>query len=238
VVSAGTVVAVTTIAVIVVMSILAMGVKIIRPYEAGIYLRMGRFVRVLDQGFNFVTPLVNMVVRMDLRTQVFNYDPGRVFSEEGRQVRCRVNLYYAVQDPFKAFFKVTNYRTAVQSKAEEEFGRVFSGIKTEDISSSRNLIVSKVRSSLFRYADEFGVEIKGLDMEILGLGSVPCPKCRFENPVQNRYCGGCGSDLWPWDKAQASRTEPERNRSATRASPPHMVRMPRSSDDANQPRIR
>ena len=50
--------------------VITSGVKIVRPYEQAIYMRLGKFVKVLNQGLNFVCPLINEVVKMDLRTEV------------------------------------------------------------------------------------------------------------------------------------------------------------------------
>ena len=48
------------------------GVKIIQPYEQAVYMRLGKYIRVLNQGMNFVCPLINQVVKLDLRTQVLD----------------------------------------------------------------------------------------------------------------------------------------------------------------------
>ena len=48
------------------------GVKIVQPYEQAVYMRLGKFVRVLGQGLNIVTPLINQVVKIDLRTEVMD----------------------------------------------------------------------------------------------------------------------------------------------------------------------
>ena len=52
--------------------VITSGVKIVQPYEQAIYMRLGKFVRVLNQGLNIVCPLINEVVKMDLRTEVLD----------------------------------------------------------------------------------------------------------------------------------------------------------------------
>ena len=42
------------------------GVKIIQPYEQAVYMRLGKYIRVLNQGMNFVCPLINQVVKLDV----------------------------------------------------------------------------------------------------------------------------------------------------------------------------
>ena len=68
----GIVVALLIIVIIAAMVAVLSGVKIIQPYEQAVYMRLGKYIRVLNQGLNFVCPLINQVVKLDLRTQVLD----------------------------------------------------------------------------------------------------------------------------------------------------------------------
>jgi SPFH domain, Band 7 family protein len=85
--------------------ILASGIKIVRPYEQAIYMRLGRFVRVLNQGFNYVTPLINEVVKIDLRTQVLDVPRQEVITKDNSPTNVDAIIYIKVIDPTKAFFQ-------------------------------------------------------------------------------------------------------------------------------------
>ena len=62
------------------------GIKIVQPYEQAIYMRLGKFVRVLDQGLNIVTPLINQVVKIDLRTEVMDVPKQEVITKDNSPV--------------------------------------------------------------------------------------------------------------------------------------------------------
>ena len=94
------------------------GVKIVQPYEQAIYMRLGKFVRVLDQGLNIVTPLVNQVVKIDLRTEVMDVPKQEVITKDNSPVYVDAIIYIKVTDPKNAFVEVTNYRLATVNLAQ------------------------------------------------------------------------------------------------------------------------
>ena len=94
------------IAVIVaVIVVITSGVKIVQPYEQAIYMRLGKFVRVLNQGLNFVCPLINQVVKLDLRTEVLDVPKQEVITKDNSPVEVDAVIYIKVTDPRNAFFE-------------------------------------------------------------------------------------------------------------------------------------
>src|SRR5574344_1103057 len=98
--------------------VITSGVKIVQPYEQAIYMRLGKFVRVLNQGLNFVCPLINQVVKMDLRTEVLDVPKQEVITKDNSPVEVDAVIYIKVTDPKNAFFEVTNYRLATVNLAQ------------------------------------------------------------------------------------------------------------------------
>ena len=66
--------------------VITSGVKIVQPYEQAIYMRLGKFVRVLNQGLNIVCPLINQVVKLDLRTEVLDVPKQEVITKDNSPV--------------------------------------------------------------------------------------------------------------------------------------------------------
>ena len=98
------------IVIVAVIVVITSGVKIVQPYEQAIYMRLGKFVRVLNQGLNFVCPLINQVVKLDLRTEVLDVPKQEVITKDNSPVEVDAVIYIKVTDPKNAFFEVTNYR--------------------------------------------------------------------------------------------------------------------------------
>jgi regulator of protease activity HflC (stomatin/prohibitin superfamily) len=150
--------------VIVVLAIMSSGIKIVRPYEQGIYMRLGRYMRVLNQGFNFVTPLINTVIMIDLRTQVLEVPRQEVITKDNSPTNIDAIIYIKVIDPQKAFFQVTNYRTATIYLAQTTLRSLVGDMELDEILSNRQRINLHLRDVLDEATDKWGVKVEGVEI--------------------------------------------------------------------------
>ncbi len=163
-VNIGVIIALVLLIVIVVLAIMSSGIKIVRPYEQGIYMRLGRYMRVLNQGFNFVTPLVNQVVMIDLRTQVLEVPRQEVITKDNSPTNIDAIIYIKVIDPQKAFFQVTNYRTATIYLAQTTLRSLVGDMRLDEILSNRQRINLHLRDVLDEATDKWGVKVEGVEI--------------------------------------------------------------------------
>ncbi len=150
--------------VIVVLAVMSSGIKIVTPYQQGIYMRLGRFMRVLNQGFNFVTPLVNTVVMIDLRTQVLEVPRQEVITKDNSPTNIDAIIYIKVIDPQKAFFQVTNHRTATIYLAQTTLRSLVGDMELDEILSNRQRINLHLRDVLDESTDKWGVKVEGVEI--------------------------------------------------------------------------
>lgn len=141
------------------------GVKIIQPYEQAIYMRLGKFVKVLNQGMNFVFPLVNEVVKLDLRTQVLDVPSQEVITKDNSPVNVDAIIYIKVTDPRKAFFEVTNYNTATIYLAQTTLRSIIGEMELDEILSSREKINVQLRDTLDDATDKWGVKVEAVEIK-------------------------------------------------------------------------
>lgn len=163
-VNVGLIIAIVILIVIVVLAVMSSGIKIVRPYEQGIYMRLGRYMRVLNQGFNFVTPLVNTVVMIDLRTQVLEVPRQEVITKDNSPTNIDAIIYIKVIDPQKAFFQVTNYRTATIYLAQTTLRSLVGDMELDEILSNRQRINLHLRDVLDEATDKWGVKVEGVEI--------------------------------------------------------------------------
>jgi len=163
-VDVGTIVAFLVLAIIVVLAVMSSAIKIITPYEQGIYMRLGRYMRVLNQGVNFVTPLVNTVVRIDLRTQVLDVPRQEVITKDNSPTNVDAIIYIKVIDPTKAYFQVTNYRTATIYLAQTTLRSIIGDMELDEILSNRQKINLHLRDVLDEATDKWGVKVEGVEI--------------------------------------------------------------------------
>lgn len=140
------------------------GVKIVQPYEQAIYMRLGKFVRVLNQGLNIVCPLINQVVKMDLRTEVLDVPKQEVITKDNSPVEVDAVIYIKVTDPKNAFFEVTNYRLATVNLAQTTLRSIIGEMELDEILSSREKINVSLRDILDENTDKWGVKIEAVEI--------------------------------------------------------------------------
>jgi regulator of protease activity HflC (stomatin/prohibitin superfamily) len=162
-VSAG-IIALLVLVIIAVFVILTTGIRIVRPYEQAIYMRLGRYMRVLNQGFNYVSPLINEVVKIDLRTQVLDVPRQEVITKDNSPTNVDAIIYIKVIDPSKAFFQVTNYRTATIYLAQTTLRSVIGGMELDEILSNRETINLHLRDVLDEATDKWGVKVEAVEI--------------------------------------------------------------------------
>jgi regulator of protease activity HflC (stomatin/prohibitin superfamily) len=163
-VAVGTILAFVVLAIIVVLAVMSSSIKIITPYEQGIYMRLGRYMRVLNQGVNFVAPMVNTVVRIDLRTQVLDVPRQEVITKDNSPTNVDAIIYIKVVDPTKSYFQVTNYRTATIYLAQTTLRSVIGDMELDEILSNRQKINLHLRDVLDEATDKWGVKVEGVEI--------------------------------------------------------------------------
>jgi regulator of protease activity HflC (stomatin/prohibitin superfamily) len=136
------------------------GVKIVQPYQQGIYMRLGKYVRILNQGLNFVFPLINQVVKIDLRTEVLDVPSQEVITKDNSPVNVDAIIYIKVIDPKRAFFEVNNYHTATIALAQTTLRSTIGEMELDEILSSRERINIQLRDILDESTDKWGVRIE------------------------------------------------------------------------------
>lgn len=160
----GIVVALLIIVIIAAMVAVLSGVKIVQPYEQAVYMRLGKYIRVLNQGLNFVCPLINEVVKLDLRTQVLDVPRQEVITKDNSPVNVDAIIYIKVTDPKNAFFEVTDYRTATVYLAQTSLRSIVGEMELDEILSSREKINIQLRDVLDEATDKWGVKIEAVEI--------------------------------------------------------------------------
>ncbi|MCQ2085886.1 MAG: SPFH/Band 7/PHB domain protein [archaeon] len=140
------------------------GVKIVQPYEQAVYMRLGKYIRVLNQGLNFVCPLINQVVKLDLRTQVLDVPRQEVITKDNSPVNVDAIIYIKITDPKNAFFEVTDYRRATVYLAQTSLRSIIGEMELDEILSSREKINLQLRDVLDESTDKWGVKIDAVEI--------------------------------------------------------------------------
>src|SRR5205809_6813495 len=83
--------------------------RILREYERGVVFQLGRFWAVKGPGLILLVPVIQQMVRLDLRTVVFDVPPQDVITRDNVSVKVNAVIYFRIIDAQKAVIQVANF---------------------------------------------------------------------------------------------------------------------------------
>jgi regulator of protease activity HflC (stomatin/prohibitin superfamily) len=149
---------------VIVSAILISGLRVINPWEQGLEIRLGTFIGKLDPGLRFVYPLVTNVVKLDLRTQVFDVPRQEVITKDNSPTNVDAIIYIKVIDPQKAFFQINNYRVATIALAQTTLRSTIGDMELDEILYNRHSINVRLRDILDEATDPWGVKVEAVEI--------------------------------------------------------------------------
>ncbi len=156
-------------ALLVLVVLVASSLRIFREYERGVVFFLGRFQEVKGPGLVLIWPIVQQVVRVDLRTVVFDVPTQDVISRDNVSVKVNAVIYFRVIDPGRAIIQVANYFEATSQLAQTTLRSVLGKHELDELLAEREKLNLDIQKTLDIQTDAWGimvstVEIKHVDL--------------------------------------------------------------------------
>ena len=103
---------------------MAVGIKIIRPYQKGVVEQLGRYKSTYDPGLKFVIPIIQSVTKVDMRERVVDVPPQEVITKDNVTVTVDAVIYYEPTDPQRLIYNVANFVMAITKLAQTNLRNV------------------------------------------------------------------------------------------------------------------
>ncbi len=145
------------------------GLKILNEYERAVVFRLGRLSPYRGPGVIFVLPIVERMVRIDVRTVTLDIPPQDVITRDNVTVKVSAVLYFRVVDPSRAVTEVTNYLFATLQLAQTTLRSVGGQSELDDLLSQREKLNARVQEIVDAQTEPWGVkvtlvEVKNIDL--------------------------------------------------------------------------
>lgn len=135
------------------------GVKIFKEYERGVVFRLGRLVSFRGPGLSFVIPVVEKMIRVDLRTVTMNVSPQDVITRDNVSVKVAAVLYFRVVDPNSAITQIENYLFGTSQLAQTTLRSVCGQAELDEILSQRERINARIQDIIDTQTDPWGIKV-------------------------------------------------------------------------------
>jgi regulator of protease activity HflC (stomatin/prohibitin superfamily) len=138
---------------------------VLREYERGVVFTLGRYTRVAGPGLFILIPIVQQMVRTDLRTFVVDVPSQDVISRDNVSVKVNAVLYYRVVGPDKAILNVEDYNEAVSQLAQTTLRSVLGKHELDEMLAERDKLNADIQSILDEQTDAWGIKVANVEIK-------------------------------------------------------------------------
>ena len=151
--------------IIVILLFIASGIKIVREYERGVIFRLGRLVGARGPGLFFVIPIIETMVKVDLRTITYDVPTQEVITKDNVTVRVNAVVYYRVVDPEKAVTEVIDYKYATAQIAQTTLRSVIGQAELDELLAEREKLNVKLQQIIDEATNPWGVKVTAVEIK-------------------------------------------------------------------------
>jgi len=155
--------------IILIIIVLPQAVRILREYERGVIFRLGKLLSAKGPGLIFLIPIVDRMVRMDLRVVTIDVPRQEVMTRDNVPVSVDAVLYFRVIDPQSAVVKVENFLKATSLIAQTTLRSVLGQAELDELLSHREKINQTLQEIIDRQTDPWGIKVTAVEVKDVAL---------------------------------------------------------------------
>ncbi|WP_296058352.1 slipin family protein [uncultured Amphritea sp.] len=155
--------------VVIILLLLISMFRILREYERGVIFLLGRFYRVKGPGLIIVIPVIQQMVRVDLRTLVMDVPTQDVISLDNVSVKVNAVIYFRVVDPERAIIHVENYLEATSQLSQTTLRSVLGQHELDDMLAERDRLNADIQQILDKQTDAWGIKVANVEIKHVDL---------------------------------------------------------------------
>ncbi len=165
------VITVATIGIIIVFifGIFSAAVRILREYERGVMFTLGRYTGTKGPGLILLVPMVQQMVRVDLRIVVDDVPPQDVISRDNVSVKVNAVIYFRVVDAERAIIQVRNYMEATSQLAQTTLRSVLGKHELDEMLAERDRLNVDIQDTLDKQTDAWGIKVSNVEIKRIDL---------------------------------------------------------------------
>src|SRR6266567_9072702 len=144
---------------------LGSAVRVLREYERGVIFRLGRLIAQKGPGLIFLIPIIDRMVRVDLRTVTLQIPPQEVITRDNVTARVTAVAYFRVIDPNRAITEVENFLSAVTQIAQTTLRSVLGTAELDTLLAERERLNVDLQRIIDDQTEPWGVKVTTVEIK-------------------------------------------------------------------------
>jgi regulator of protease activity HflC (stomatin/prohibitin superfamily) len=145
------------------------GIKVIKQYERGVVLTLGKFSGVREPGLRIVVPVLQQLLRVDVRSTPIDVPKQEVITKDNVTVGVDAVVYFRVIDAPKAVLETTNYIYATSQFAQAALRDVTGNVDMDDLLAKREEISQQIKQIVDSETDKWGIDVENVKIQNIEL---------------------------------------------------------------------
>jgi len=149
--------------------VLSSSIRVLREYERAVVFMLGRFWGIKGPGLFILIPVVQQMVRVDLRTVVLDVPPQDVITRDNVSVKVNAVIYFRVVDPAKSVIQVVRFMEATSQLAQTTLRSVLGKHGLDEILGEREKLNLDIQKVLDEQTDAWGIKVSTVEIKQVDL---------------------------------------------------------------------
>jgi regulator of protease activity HflC (stomatin/prohibitin superfamily) len=151
--------------IIVALLLLSSAIRVVREYERGVVFRLGRLIGAKGPGIIFLIPIVDRMVKVDLRTITLDVPSQEIITKDNVTVRVNAVVYFRIIDPERAIVEVENYLAATSMIAQTTLRSIIGQAELDELLAEREKLNERLQSVIDQQTDPWGVKVTAVEIK-------------------------------------------------------------------------
>ena len=152
-----------------VVGIFVVFVRVVNEYERGVLFRLGRMVGARGPGLVLVIPIVDRMIKVDMRMITLDVPPQDAISRDNVTIKVNAVVYFKVKEPTRAVLEVENYLMATSKLSQTTLRSVFGQVELDELLASRESINQRLQNILDSQTEPWGIKISNVEVKQIDL---------------------------------------------------------------------
>jgi regulator of protease activity HflC (stomatin/prohibitin superfamily) len=145
--------------------VVGLSVKVLREYERGVIFRLGRLIATKGPGLILLIPLIDRMVKVDLRTVTLNIPPQEVITRDNVPSRVNAVAYFRVVDANRSIVEVENFLLATSQISQTALRSVLGKAELDQLLSERERLNEELQKIIDESTEPWGVKVTAVEIK-------------------------------------------------------------------------
>jgi regulator of protease activity HflC (stomatin/prohibitin superfamily) len=153
----------------IVLCVVISGIKIIKQYERGVVLTLGRYTGMRQPGLRVVIPAIQQLIKVDVRSTPVDVPSQEVITKDNVSIKVDAVVYFRVMDASKAVLETNNYIYATSQFAQAALRDVVGNIELDGVLSQREQISEQIKHIVDSETEKWGIDVENVKIQNIEL---------------------------------------------------------------------